>query len=34
MADLIGKLKKREKIFATTLVSIGWSGVIEILNQA
>lgn len=33
MADLIGKLKKREKIFATTLVSIGWSGVIEILSN-
>lgn len=33
MTDLIGKLEKREKIFATTLVSIGWSGVIEILSN-
>ena len=33
MADLIEKLKTREKIFATTLVSIGWSGVIEIFRN-
>ena len=33
MAALIEKLKNREKIFATTLVSIQWSGVIEIFKK-
>ena len=33
MASLIGKLKNREKVFATTLVSIPWSGVIEIFKN-
>jgi 2-keto-3-deoxy-L-rhamnonate aldolase RhmA len=33
MAGLIEKLKNREKIFATTLVSIPWSGVIEIFKN-
>ena len=33
MASLIEKLKGREKIFATTLVSIPWSGVIEIFKN-
>jgi 4-hydroxy-2-oxoheptanedioate aldolase len=33
MAGLIEKFKDREKIFATTLVSISWSGVIEILKN-
>jgi 2-keto-3-deoxy-L-rhamnonate aldolase RhmA len=31
MTDLIDKLRNREKIFATTLISIRWSGIIEIL---
>jgi 2-keto-3-deoxy-L-rhamnonate aldolase RhmA len=33
MGTLIEKLKNREKIFATTLVSIQWSGVIEIFKN-
>jgi len=33
MATFIEKLKNREKIFATTLVSIQWSGVIEIFKN-
>lgn len=33
MAGLIEKLQNREKIFATTLVSIPWSGVIEIFKN-
>ena len=33
MATLIEKLKNREKIFATTLVSIRWSGLIEIFKN-
>ena len=33
MTSLIEKLKGREKIFATTLVSIPWSGVIEIFKN-
>jgi 2-dehydro-3-deoxyglucarate aldolase/4-hydroxy-2-oxoheptanedioate aldolase len=33
MAGLIEKLKGGEKIFATTLVSIPWSGVIEIFKN-
>ena len=33
MGTLIDKLKNREKIFATTLVSIHWSGVIEIFKN-
>jgi 2-keto-3-deoxy-L-rhamnonate aldolase RhmA len=33
MATIVEKLKKREKIFATTLVSIHWSGIIEIFKN-
>ena len=33
MTTLTEKLQKRERIFATTLVSIQWSGVIEILKN-
>lgn len=33
MPSLIEKLKNREKIFATTLVSIHWSGIIEIFKN-
>jgi hypothetical protein len=33
MASSIEKLQNREKIFATTLVSIRWSGVIEIFKN-
>jgi 2-keto-3-deoxy-L-rhamnonate aldolase RhmA len=33
MAGLLEKLKNREKIFATTLVSIPWSGVIEVFKN-
>lgn len=33
MATLIKKLQNRQKIFATTLVSIPWSGIIEIFKN-
>ncbi len=33
MAAFVEKLKNREKIFATTLVSIHWSGIIEIFKN-
>ena len=33
MATIVEKLKNREKIFATTLVSIHWSGIIEIFKN-
>ena len=33
MSSIVEKLRNREKIFAITLVSIHWSGVIEILRN-
>jgi 2-keto-3-deoxy-L-rhamnonate aldolase RhmA len=33
MPSIVEKLRNREKIFATTLVSIHWSGMIEIFNN-
>jgi 2-keto-3-deoxy-L-rhamnonate aldolase RhmA len=33
MTGIVEKLKNRDKIFATTLVSISWSGVVEIFKN-